>query len=161
MKLNYDKLFNADTIIIEKDVSDINKIIEYEEILFSISEFLINYRKEKNLTQKKLASILNVNQTMISKLESGEYNPTFKQVYNISWKLSNSSDLFLKIIKSIEEKIKKVTSKEYQIQFTFEKNANYYINKNVNSNVIDLTYQDKIGGIIDYGEYTSSISNAG
>lgn len=161
MKLNYNKLFNSDSIKKEKDVNEIDKTIEYEELLYAISEFIINYRKEKRITQKKLATILNVNQTMISKLESGAYNPSFKQIYNISWKLSNSSDLFLKILKNIEEKIKRITSQEYQTQFTFNENTNYYINKSINSNVINLTYKNKIGGIIDNGECTSSISNAG
>ena len=107
MNIDYNKLFNPDNIEIKEDVSDIYTIIELEEVLFAISEKVINYRKENNLTQKQLADKLKVNQTMISKLERGDYNPTFKQIYNMSRKLTNSSDLFVDILKNIEEKIKK------------------------------------------------------
>lgn len=162
MEINYEKLFNPDDIEIKKDVSDIDKIIQYEELLYAISEYLINYRKEKKLTQIKLAQILKVNQTMISKLESGDYNPTFKQIYNISWKLSNSSDLFLEILKKIEEKIKKVTSQEYKLNIQNVENSKYYTNNELKCNIINFgTYNGKIGGLIDNGECTSSISNVG
>lgn len=161
MKINYDKLFNPDEIKIEKDISYIDSIIEYEEVLFAISESIIKYRKENNLTQKDLAKILNKNQTMISKLESGDYNPTFKQIYNLSWKLTNSSDLFMEILKNIEGKIKNIISQEYMTEIKFKGNINYYINRNENSNVISLTYNSKIGGILYNEECTSPIPNVG
>lgn len=161
MELDYDNLFDPNSVKIKKEASDVDKIIQYEELLYAISEYLINYRNEKKLTQKKLAKILSVNQTMISKLESGEYNPTFKQIYNISWKLSNSSEILLEILTSISKKIKKITSQEYKTDYKYNEYISYCIDKNNNSNVINLTYKNKIGGNIDNGEYTSSISNAG
>ena len=45
MNIDYNKLFNPDNIEIKEDVSDIYTIIELEEILFAISEKVINYRK--------------------------------------------------------------------------------------------------------------------
>ncbi|MGV8145202.1 MAG: ATP-binding protein [Alkaliphilus sp.] len=42
---------------------------------------------ENNLTQKQLADKLSVSQAMVSKLESGEYNPTVELLFKISKKL--------------------------------------------------------------------------
>jgi len=72
-----------------------------------ISKAFIKYRKENNLTQVQLAEILGVNQVMVSKLESGDYNPTVKKVFQFSWKLTNSPDFFVNILKNVEEGIKR------------------------------------------------------
>ena len=98
MEIDYKKLFNPDDFDISEDMSEIDGILEFEEVLFTISKAIINYRKENHLTQKELAKKLKVNQTMISKLESGDYNPTFKTIYNISRKLKNSSKMFIDIL---------------------------------------------------------------
>ena len=162
MNIDYNKLFNPDNIEIKEDVSDIYTIIELEEVLFAISEKVINYRKENNLTQKQLADKLKVNQTMISKLEIGDYNPTFKQIYNMSRKLTNSSDLFLDILKNIEEKIKKISTHNYKLEIDSEKIVNgYCVSKSKNTKIINIKYNGVVGGNIKYGECTSSISNVG
>lgn len=57
---------------------------ELDDILVEISLKIINYRINNNLTQKQLAVRLNVSQSMVSKLESGEYNPTIEQLWKIS-----------------------------------------------------------------------------
>ena len=160
MKINYDKLFNPYNVEIKEDVSDIDAIIEYEEIMYAISEYIINYRKKHNLTQKQLAEKINKKQSMISKLESGDYNPTFKEIYNLSRMLENSSDIFIDILKSIESKIRKISLCNYKVKINLEDVTNKYSNKK-SSNVIEMPYKGKIGGIIDYGEYSSSISNVG
>ena len=49
MKINYDKLFNPYNVEIKEDVSDIDAIIEYEEIMYAISEYIINYRVESTI----------------------------------------------------------------------------------------------------------------
>lgn len=69
------------------------------EILYSISKYLINYRKENNLTQKEMAKKLNIDQSMIAKLESGTYNPTFKKLFDITNKLINNSYMFIHILR--------------------------------------------------------------
>lgn len=162
MNIDYNKLFNPDNIEIKEDVSDIYTIIELEEVLFAISEKVIKYRKENNLTQKQLAEKLKVNQTMISKLERGDYNPTFKQIYNMSRKLTNSSDLFVDILKNIEEKIKKISTHNYKIEIDSEKIVNgYCVSKSKNTKIINIKYNGVVGGNIKYGECTSSISNVG
>lgn len=162
MSINYDKLFNPDTIKIKKDISDIYNIIELEEVLFAISEKLIYYRKQNKLTQKQLAEKLNVNQTMIVKLEKGDYNPTFKQIYNISIKLTNSSKLFIDILKNIEDKINKISRGNYNFEINLENiNNGYSISKSESTNIINIKYNGLVGGNINYEECTSSISNAG
>lgn len=107
MSFNHNKIFNPNEVEIKDDVSEIYSIIEFEEVLLAISEIIISYRKEHSLTQKELAEILNVNQSMVSKLESGEYNPTFKDIYNISLKLVKSPDMFIEIFSNIINKITK------------------------------------------------------
>ena len=79
MKINYDELLDFSNIEIEGDTKSAEEILEYEEILFEISNSIKQYRKNNKLSQQQLAEILDVEQAMISKIESGNYNPTFKQ----------------------------------------------------------------------------------
>lgn len=120
--------------------NEIDFILEQGEMLYTISEIFIKYRKENNMTQKELAKKLNVNQTMIAKLESGNYNPTFKIIHKLTRQLSNSSDMFIKTLENIIRNIKKVTSIDYSIKIT-ENNQyeDYYkLNKNKKDNIIYL-----------------------
>lgn len=65
-------------------------------IYYQISKKIIEYRKVNKLSQKKLAGILGIGQSMVSKLESGEYNFTIEQLWKISiklgWKLTVNID---------------------------------------------------------------------
>lgn len=71
--------------IVEKYASEEDKkYFELDDILVNIALSLINYRIKNNLTQKELAQKLGMTQAMVSKLESGEYNPTVKMLYEIS-----------------------------------------------------------------------------
>lgn len=74
---------------------------ELDDILVDISSKLINYRINNNLTQKELANRLQISQPMVSKLESGDYNPTI----GLLWKVSKKLDWKFGII--FEEEIKK------------------------------------------------------
>ena len=56
-------------------------------MLVDISCEFIKYRASNNLTQKELAEKLGMTQAMISKLESGDYNPTVKMLFEIAQKL--------------------------------------------------------------------------
>ena len=160
MGINYNELMNFDDIEIKEDTSKIDEILEYEEILFEISESIKKYRKENNLTQKQLAKILEFDQVMISKLESGNYNPTFKQLHKISRKLTNSADLFIKALENIIDNISHMYKLDYSVTVKDKK----YTNKKENN----IIYIDKFaynyniqGG--NYGEQkcTSSIPVAG
>ncbi|MCF6096363.1 helix-turn-helix domain-containing protein [Thermovorax subterraneus] len=76
---------------------------ELDDILVDIATTLINYRAKNNLTQKDLAMKLGCSQAMVSKLESGEYNPSIEQL----WKISSALGLEFKII--FREKEQKIT----------------------------------------------------
>ena len=161
MKINRDELLDFNEIKIKGDTSEIDEIIEYEEILFEISKSLKDYRKDNKLTQKQLADILGIDQVMISKLESGNYNPTFKQLHKISRKLTNSADLFTNTLKNIIDKI----SHMYKIDCSIKiKNKNYSA-QSKNSIIYIYNYScnnsTNKGGNYGGQECTSSISVAG
>ena len=160
MKINYNELMDFNKIEIKEDTSKVDEILEYEEILFEISESLKKYRKENNLTQKQLAKLLEYDQVMISKLESGNYNPTFKQLHKISRKLTNSTDLFVKVLENIINNI----SHMYKIDYSVTVKGKKYTNK-TESNVIFINeysydYNNK-GGSYGKQKCTSSIPVAG
>ena len=155
------KFLNAREIKIQNDVSEINAILEEEEMLYAISESIINYRKNNNLSQKELAKKLNVNQTMISKLESGTYNPTFIKIQQICRKLTDSPEMFIEILENIEKAIKRVTQKSYVVD---SKPQEYVYSKK--SNVIEFSKYKIVNinaknGEEVYGEYQSKISAIG
>jgi len=66
------------------------KEFELSDILVDIACKIINYRLDNNMTQKELAKKMDISQAMVSKLESGEYNPTigflFKIAKRLNWK---------------------------------------------------------------------------
>jgi DNA-binding XRE family transcriptional regulator len=63
------------------------------DIYYKISTAIFMYRTKYKLSQKKLAEKLGVTQTMVSKLESGDYNYTIEQLWKISQKLGLSFDV--------------------------------------------------------------------
>lgn len=155
------KFLNANSIKIESDVSEIDEILEKEEMLYAISESIIKYRKNNNLNQKELAEKLGVNQTMISKLESGTYNPTFIKIQRMCRKLTNSPEMFIEILEEIKNAIRRVTKKNYIVDTN--KNQQYVYNEK--NNVIEMR-KYKSGKIIKngesvYGEYKSEITAIG
>jgi DNA-binding XRE family transcriptional regulator len=60
-------------ILNNKDVQNELKLNEAE---YQIIEEIIMARKERNLTQKELAELIGTRQSNISRLESGNYNPS-------------------------------------------------------------------------------------
>ncbi len=99
-KVDKKGLFDPYSIEIEES-SEVNEILNYSDILTEIARTLIDYRNKNKLTQEDLAKKLNMNQSMVSKLESGRYNATFKMLLKISYTLEKNSHLFLKIIEDI------------------------------------------------------------
>ncbi len=146
MKINIDNLYDANKVMIKNDVSSIDEILEYEQMLLSISKTILGYRKKNNLTQKELAEKLNVNQTMISKLERGDYNPTLKTLHTISRKLTRTSDLLINMLKDIITSLYKNKSIDYSIKF--KKYETYRYNTGKRSNI---TYLSTTNNNIDYG----------
>ncbi|MBS3994474.1 MAG: helix-turn-helix transcriptional regulator [Alkaliphilus sp.] len=60
---------------------------ELSDILVNIACKIINYRLDNNMTQRDLANKLDITQAMVSKIESGEYNPSIEFLFKISKKL--------------------------------------------------------------------------
>jgi transcriptional regulator with XRE-family HTH domain len=61
--------------IINKD-PEVLEEIERLEPFYQIIDQLLLLRKEKNLTQRELAGLINTTQSCIARLESGNYNPS-------------------------------------------------------------------------------------
>lgn len=80
-------LVDAYTFFEEED-EQCKQEMEAEDLLVDIACKFINYRAKNKLSQKELAEKLQMTQAMVSKLESGEYNPTVKMLFEISKKLS-------------------------------------------------------------------------
>lgn len=60
-----------------KDTLDF-KELEANAVEYQVIREIINARKELNLTQEQLAQLVGTKQSNISRLESGEYNPTLE-----------------------------------------------------------------------------------
>lgn len=85
--LNKELLASPWDLVNELAYDDLKQLFELDDILVDISLKIINYRIDNNLSQKQLAEKLDISQSMVSKLESGEYNPTVEQLWKISKKL--------------------------------------------------------------------------
>lgn len=158
MGINYNELLDYTNVKINGDTSKVDEIIEYQEVLFEISKSLKEYRKEKRLSQSKLAKLLNIDQAMVSKLESGDYNPTFKQLHKISRSLTDSSNLFIVILQNIICKLSKMYKIDYKTTITEGK----FSGNNTNNILYISDYKEKIiGGNYENRECTSPISIAG
>jgi DNA-binding XRE family transcriptional regulator len=58
--------------------------LKRNEAEYKIIEEIIMARREKNLTQKGLAELVGTRQSNISRLESGNYNPTLEFLNKIA-----------------------------------------------------------------------------
>lgn len=66
---------------------DLKNEMELDSLLVDLACSIINYRIDNNITQKDLAEKLGISQAMVSKIESGDYNPSVGFLFNISKKL--------------------------------------------------------------------------
>ena len=63
---------------------EVQKELKMSEAEFRIIEEIIMARREKNLTQKGLAELIGTRQSNISRLESGNYNPSIEFLQKIA-----------------------------------------------------------------------------
>jgi len=84
--INKEQLVDAKSIFDESD-EKFKKELEIELLLVNIASEFINYRISKSISQKELAKMLDITQAMVSKLESGDYNPSVKFLCEVSQKL--------------------------------------------------------------------------
>jgi transcriptional regulator with XRE-family HTH domain len=66
---------------------DTKEQLALHDLYYDICMKIFNHRTKKGWSQKQLAGVLGVSQAMVSKLESGTYNPTVEQLWKISRKL--------------------------------------------------------------------------
>ena len=160
MKINYNELLDFTNVEIKGDTSKIDEILEYEEILLEISKCIKEYRKERGLSQKEFARLLDMDQAMISKLESGDYNPTFKQLHKISRILTNSASLFVRVLEDIIKSINEMYTVSYNVtlqkeEYSKDDNIIYIYKSHYNYNGKNQ------GGNYETEESTSFIPIAG
>lgn len=78
-----------------------------------LADILINKRKEKKLTQAKLAEITSINRAMISRIESCDYMPSIDQLESLAEVLD--FDIVELFEEDYDEKISKIVDKKYKI----------------------------------------------
>ena len=98
-------LKDAWSLIDELADEQTKELFDLDDILYDISMKIFDYRTSKGWTQKQLADKLGIKQAMVSKLESGEYNPTVEQLWKISKKLDWSFEIILKEKEEIETNV--------------------------------------------------------
>ena len=102
MKVNNSTLFDFSKYKTKKNKDFENQLI-YAEIQAEIAKTIIEYRNKNNLTQKDLSDILDVNQSMIAKLEKGNYNPSIKFLFELSNKISDDYSFLNSVLVRIQK----------------------------------------------------------
>lgn len=70
-------------------------MISEQKFLVSFGKRIASIRKERGITQEKLADMVEVHRTYIGFIEQGKRNPSVKNVYKITKALNiNLSELF-------------------------------------------------------------------
>jgi ribosome-binding protein aMBF1 (putative translation factor) len=64
--------------------SEVQKEYEDLKVLYDIKLEIIRLRLEQGLSQKELAEKINTKQSAISRLESGEYNPSIELLAKVA-----------------------------------------------------------------------------
>jgi len=72
----------AKSIILKNE--EVKNELKMNEAEYKIIEEIIMARKEKNLTQRDLAELIGTKQSNISRLESGNYNPSLDLLNRIA-----------------------------------------------------------------------------
>lgn len=104
--MSKNKVFNDSWNLIDELADEQTKEgFELDDILYNISMKIFDYRISKGWTQKLLAEKLGIKQSMVSKLESGEYNPTVEQLWKITKKLGWIFEITLKDKEELETNV--------------------------------------------------------
>lgn len=76
--------------------AEVKEEYEKSELEYKIINEIIKARIEKNMTQKELAELVGTRQSNISRLESGEYNPSLQFLKKIAKAMGKELDIILK-----------------------------------------------------------------
>ena len=153
MKINYKKLLKENKFNVDKELL---KRIEYKEVLFILSQEIIQYREKNNLKQIDLTNKLNMSQVMISKIESGTYNPTIKKLVQIWNALSDENINFgANLLIKIYNKIVKNYNSCVKSEINQNEEENYEFNEeNIKiANSFCIEGKEDISFIIDINSY--------
>lgn len=112
MRINESQLVDFSKYKFKKDRAFENNLV-FAEIQVEIAKAVIEFRNNNNYTQKDLSELLNVNQSMIAKLEKGNYNPSIKFLFDLSNKLSDDYSFFISVISRIQKLIESETSNRF------------------------------------------------
>ena len=74
---------------------EVVKELEKNAVEYQVVREIVNARKELNLTQAQLAQLVGTKQSNISRLESGEYNPTIEFLSKIAQAMGKNLDIKL------------------------------------------------------------------
>ena len=74
---------------------EVVKELEKNAVEYQVIREIVNARKELNLTQAQLAQLVGTKQSNISRLESGEYNPTIEFLSKIAQAMGKNLDIRL------------------------------------------------------------------
>ena len=81
----------AKKVILQND--EVLQELKNNEAEYKIIEEIIMARKEKNLTQKDLAVLVGTRQSNISRLESGNYNPSLEFLNKIAMAMGKELEI--------------------------------------------------------------------
>ena len=81
------KILNADP--------EVAKALQENELEYNVIREFIKARLEKNLTQQQLADLVGTQQSNISRLESGNYNPSLEFLEKLATALDKKIELHL------------------------------------------------------------------
>jgi len=81
------KIINSDPEVVKE--------LELNAIEYQVVREIIKARKELNLTQEQLAQLVGTKQSNISRLESGEYNPTIEFLSKVAQAMGKTLDIRL------------------------------------------------------------------
>lgn len=109
------KLINESQIFkelgFEEDVVD--ALSMYYDIAYKVAAEIVQYRADHKLSQKKLANKIGLSQSMICKLESGDYNFSIKKLCEVFDKLGMQVDITISKNETMFHRIlNEVTKKE-------------------------------------------------
>lgn len=74
---------------------EVTKELAMNAVEYQVVRQIINARKELNLTQDQLAQLVGTKQSNISRLESGEANPTIEFLSKIAQAMGKTLDIRL------------------------------------------------------------------
>ena len=84
--------WNKAKTIIRKN-KEVQNELKMNEAEYKIIEEIIMARRERNLTQKDLAELIGTKQSNISRLESGNYNPSIDFLNKIAQAVGKTLEL--------------------------------------------------------------------